>query len=313
VSTAFLFPGQGSQRPGMLHALPDAAPVTETLDDASEALGEDVRALDTAEALASTVGTQLALVIAGVAGHRALAARGARPDMVAGHSVGAFAAAVAAGVLAFPDAVRLVRLRARLMEEAYPTGHGMGVLVGLRERQAEAILKEASSAEAPVFAANLNAPDQLAIAGADAGLDRAIGLARRAGARRADRLAVAVPSHCALLDPVVDRLARALADVELRPPTVPYAGNRRARALRDAGAIRDDLATSVARPVRWHDATRVLYERGARLFVEMPPGHVLTNLATAAFPDARAVAVAEAGLDSVATLAARERQAARRT
>src|SRR5687767_3738452 len=111
MGVAFLFPGQGSQRPGMLHALPDAAAVTDTLDEASERLGRDVRALDTAEALASTVATQLALLVAGVAADRALAAEGARPDMVAGHSVGGFAAAVSAGVLPFADALRLTRLR----------------------------------------------------------------------------------------------------------------------------------------------------------------------------------------------------------
>jgi malonate decarboxylase epsilon subunit len=312
MSVAFLFPGQGSQRPRMLHALPDAAAVTDTLDQASEALGKNVRELDSADALASTVATQLALLVAGVATDRALAARGARPDMVAGHSVGAFAAAVSAGVLAFADALRLVRLRGEQMEQAYRSGHGMAVIVGLRQRQAQALIEEASTAEAPVFAANINAPDQLAIAGSHAGLDRALALARQAGARRAERLAVAVPSHCPLLDSVADRLARALADVELQPPTVPYVGNRRARVLRDAAAIRDDLATSVAFPVRWHDATCVIYERGQRLFIEMPPSQVLTNLATVAFPDARAVAVADAGLESAAALVAREQMSPRR-
>ena len=131
MSVAFLFPGQGSQRPGMLHDLPDAAAVTDTLDEASEVLGRDVRALDSAEALTSTVSTQLALLVAGVATDRALAARGARPDMIAGHSVGGFAAAVSAGVLAFADAVRLVRLRALLMEEAYRSGHGPSETVPL--------------------------------------------------------------------------------------------------------------------------------------------------------------------------------------
>ena len=193
------------------------------------------------------------------------------------------------------------------MEEAYPRGYGMGVVIGLSERRVRDLLEEAGAPDAPVFVANVNAPTQVAIAGADAGLDAAITLARRAGARRAERLRVPVPSHCPLLDPVADELARTLAGTPLHPPTVPYASNRGGRALRDAAAIGDDLATSVAHPVRWHDATGLLFELGARLFVEMPPGRVLTHLATAAFPEARAIAAADAGVGSAATLIARYR------
>jgi malonate decarboxylase epsilon subunit len=312
VSVTFLFPGQGSQQIGMLHGLADVAAVSETLAEASDLLGADVRGLDTAEALASTVSAQLALLVAGVAAARALERLDARPDTVAGHSVGAFAAAVSARVLGFADAVRLVRLRAQMMQNAYRSGHGMGVIVGLRERQARELVEECSTEEAPVFAANVNAPEQLAIAGTDAGIERAIARAREAGARRAERLAVSVPSHCPLMAGVAERLGRALAGVELCAPRAPYAGNLRARVLRDAEAIRADLATGIARPVLWHDATRILYERGTRLFVEMPPGHVLTSLATAAFPDARSVAIADAGLESAAALVEREQRSGRR-
>jgi len=307
---AFLFPGQGSQRPGMLHDLPDHRAVAATLDEARDVLDADV--LDTDAALASTETIQLALLIAGVATARTLTDQDACPDMVAGHSVGAFAAAVTAGVLDFGDALRLVRLRGKLMDEAYPHGYGMGVVIGLTERRVRDLLEEATTPGAPVFVANVNAPAQITIAGADAGLDAAINLARRAGARKAERLRVPVPSHCPLLDPVAGELARTLAGTPLHTPAVPYASNRGGRALRDAEAIRYDLATSVAHPVRWHDATGLLFELGARLFVEMPPGRVLTDLATAAFPEARAIAVADAGVGSAATLIARHHRPERR-
>ena len=312
MNVAFLFPGQGSQRPAMLHELPATAAVSATLAEAAQSVAVEIESLDAPATLASTVATQLALLIAGVAAARALAASGARPELVAGHSVGAFAAAVTANVLDFADALRLVALRARLMEQAYPSGYGMAVIVGLPERRLRSLLAELSTGDEPVFAANVNAPLQVAIAGADAALDRAIARARGAGARRGERLAVPVPSHCRLMAPVADALGAALAEVELRPPSVSYVGNRRARVLRTAEAVRDDLANGVAGPVRWHDATTVLFELGARLFVEMPPGNVLTRLATAAFPEARAVAMSDAGLDSAAALITRARGGSRR-
>jgi malonate decarboxylase epsilon subunit len=306
MSVAFLFPGQGSQRPAMLHALPDHAAVASTLDEASVVLGLDVRRLDSETALNSTVAVQLALLIAGVAAARTLQAEGAVPDLVAGHSVGAFAAAVTAGALEFRTALPLVRLRGELMEQAYPQGYGMGVIVGLDIRRVADLVAQVNSPAKPVFLANLNAPRQQTIAGSDAGINAVLSLAYASGARKAERLHVSVPSHCPLLAPVAEQLSYALAQVPLHRPRVPYIGNRRARALRDAEGIREDLATSVTHPVRWHDATTMLYERGARLFIELPPGHVLTNLASAAFPDARALAVDDNRLDSIAILVQRE-------
>jgi malonate decarboxylase epsilon subunit len=306
MSVAFLFPGQGSQQPGMLHHLPDHPAVADTLDEASTALGQDVRALDTEAARASTAAVQLALLVAGVAVARALQAEGAAPDMVAGLSVGTFAAAVTAGTLDFRAALPLVRLRGERMAGAYPTGYGMAVVVGFDERQVAALVGQVSTPAAPVFLANLNAPRQIVIAGADPGLEAVLTRARAAGARKAERLRVGVPSHCPLLEPVADELTRALAPVPLLPPRVPYVSNRRARALRQPEPIREDLATNVAHPVRWYDATTVLFERGARLFVELPPGRVLTDLAGAAFPEARAIAVADLGLRSAVSLIRRQ-------
>jgi malonate decarboxylase epsilon subunit len=231
---------------------------------------------------------------------------------VAGHSVGAFAAAVAAGALAYPDALRLVDLRARAMHEAYPHGYGMGVVIGLDERTVSRLGAESGTPKAPVHAANVNAPLQVGVSGADEALERTLSLAREHGARRAHRLAVPTPSHTPLMAPVAVKLERALADVPMNPPAVPYLSNVGGRALRDPEEIRDDLARSVERPVRWHDATTLLFELGVRLFVELPPGRVLTDLATAAFPEARTIAVADAGVGSAATLIARLHRSERR-
>jgi malonate decarboxylase epsilon subunit len=311
MSVAFLFPGQGSQRPGMLHDLPDHPVARDMISQATEVLGCDVLDLDASEALGSTVAVQLALLVVGATAARILVEEGGEADFVAGHSVGAFAAAAATGALAYPDALRLVDLRARAMQEAYPRGYGMGVLVGLDERTVSRLATEAGTPEAPVHAANVNAPLQVCVAGADEALERVLDLARERGARCARRLAVPTPSHTPLMAPVATELERALAEVPMNPPTVPYLSNVGGRALRDPEEIRDDLARSVERPVRWHDATTLLFELGVRLFVELPPGRVLTDLAAAAFPEARTIAVADAGIGSAVTLIARHQSSRR--
>ncbi len=308
MSVGFLCPGQGAGTPGFLHRLPAAPEVADTLDEASGVLGRDVRDLDGAAALRTTTAVQLATVVAGVAAGRAIAARGGDPDLVAGLSVGAFTAAVLCGALGLADALRLVRLRGEAMERAFPSGHGLAVVVGLDERRVSALVARAGAA-GPVYLANLNAPTQLVLAGCDAGLEEALRLALGAGARRAERLAVSVPSHCPLLAGVAAALEDALREIPLADPRIPYATNRRARATRDREAVREDLAQGVAAPVRWHDATTVLFELGVRLFVELPPGRALADLAAAAWPGARAVAADEVRLESVVALVARERRA----
>jgi malonate decarboxylase epsilon subunit len=309
MSVAFLFPGQGSQCPGMLHDLPDHPAVREMISQATEVLGRDVLELDTPEVLDSTIATQLALLIAGATVARILGEESGGADFVAGHSVGAFAAAVAAGTLAYPDALRLVDLRARAMQEAYPHGYGMGVVVGLDERTVSRLADESGTRKAPVHTANVNAPLQISVAGTDDALEQFLNLARVNGARRAARLSVPVPSHTPLMASAAAELERTLADVPMDPPAVPYLSDVGGRALRDSEEIRADLARSVERPVRWHDATTLLFELGVRLFVELPPGDVLTRLAADAFPDARCVAVDESGVESALLLIGKTRGA----
>jgi malonate decarboxylase epsilon subunit len=305
MSVAFLFPGQGSQVPGMLHNLPDHAAVARTLDEVSGTLGADVRGLDSAEALQSTVSVQLALLTSGVAVARALFEDGVKPEAVAGLSVGAFAAAVTAGVLNLGDGVRLVMERAEGMVELYPQGYGLAAIIGLTETQVCTLVKNAYTEQNPVYVGNINAPRQIVIAGSNEGMDKVLEAARKSGARKAVRLNVSEPSHCPLLQLVADALKKSLQAIHLQEPKMVYVGNVTGRALRSAEAISEDLATNIAHGVRWYDATTVLQELGCRVFLEMPPGHVLSELGREAFDDVRTLAIGETSLTHAVRLASR--------
>lgn len=299
MSVLFTFPGQGAQKPGMLHALPRHPETARTLEQASVALGRDVGTLDTDAALRSTVAVQLCLLVAGVAMARVLAAHDAQPQMVAGLSIGAWPAAVTAGVLDFGDAVRLVELRARLMEDAYPSGYGMTAIGGLTRQQLEPLVMQVHGPAAPVYLANLNAPRQIVIAGAEAAMDAVAALALEHGAQRAERLAVAVPSHCELFEEQARTLACAMDQVALGRPRITYISSSAARALFDGRRIGADLAANMAHPVLWADTVRHAWERGARLALEMPSGSVLTKLTAPDFPDGVALSCEGVRLDSL--------------
>jgi malonate decarboxylase epsilon subunit len=308
MTVAFLFPGQGAQSAGLLHRLPQHAEVSRTIEEASRLLGRDVAALDNAEALRSTAAVQEALLIAGVATARALVAEHVSPAAVAGMSIGAFGAAVACGTLSFDDALPLVRLRGELMESAFPSGFGLAAIEGLDEMGLEGIVDRIRTTEMPVYISNINAPRQIVVAGSDSALAAVMAQARQQGARRAQRLAVSVPSHCPLLQPIADRLTQAMTMLTLRTPTMPYISNRGGRALYAAAAIGQDLATSIAHPVRWYSALEVIRELGATIFIEMAPGDVSTNLVTELLPGVRAVSIADHGLRYATVVAAREAQ-----
>jgi malonate decarboxylase epsilon subunit len=307
MSVVFTFPGQGSQREGMLRALPAHKEVARTLDEASDTLGYDVRTADNAEALRSTVSVQLCLLIAGVAQARVIRACGHEPDMVAGLSIGAYPAAVIAGALAYADAVRLVALRAHLMEEAYPQGYGMTAIVGMTHRALERLIEQVTSEAAPVFLANINAPTQMVVAGSDAAMGRLSAIALESGAQRCERLEVAVPSHCALLDAPAASLADVFRTVQVRAPRIVYLSGSVARPLLQGAQIADDLAGNMARQVRWHDTMQLAWERGARLAVEVPPANVLTRLTGSIFTEGTAVSCSETSLPDLGALIDRER------
>jgi malonate decarboxylase epsilon subunit len=302
---AFLFPGQGAQSEGLIHRLPQHPEVLRTISEASHILDLDIGALDNADALRSTAAVQQALLISGVATARALISEQVHPAAVAGMSIGAFGAAVACGTLSFADALPLVRLRGQLMQEAFPSGFGLAAIVGLNEAQVEEITEQDRTAKFPVYVSNINAPQQIVVAGSAPRLDEVITRAFQQGAHRAERLAVSVPSHCPLLQPVADRLTDAMAKLTLRPPSISYLSNRAARVLDNEEDIRRDLATEVAYPVRWYDILEVLQELGAKLFVEMVPGHVSTHLVRELLTDVTAVSIADQGIHYASVVAAR--------
>jgi malonate decarboxylase epsilon subunit len=308
MSVLFTFPGQGAQRPGMLHRLPDHPETGRTIAETADALGEDPLQLDNADAFASSFAVQICLLLAGVAMARVLAAHGARPDMVAGLSIGAYPAAVVAGVLDYADAVRLVARRGRLMDSRYPEGYGMAAIIGLDQGQLEPLIARVHSRATPVYLANLNATRQFVIAGAIEALQMVMAMALALGATKAERLAVTVPSHCALFNHEATAMRVAFRSIALRRPQLMYLSSSAARALSDPQRIGDDLADNLARQVHWHDTARLAWERGARLAVEMPSGTVLTNLTAPVFVDGQAFSCDNTNMDTVVALIARERR-----
>lgn len=285
MSSLFAFPGQGAQQPGMLHRLPCEA--GSYLRHASDALGEDILALDSPEALQSTRAVQLCLLVAGVASARWLMQRSPAPDYVAGLSIGAYAAAVVAEALDFADAVRLVALRGELMQRAYPHGYGMTALNGPDLGQVEQLLADVGG---EVFIANLNAEQQVVIAGSESAMAAVGERLRKQGLGTASRLAVSVPSHCPLLEAPALELAKAFARIEIRRPRIRYLSGSSARLIVDPQRLRDDLAGNMARVVDWRATLRNAYERGVRLHIEMPPGSVLSGLAQRVMEQGRVVA-----------------------
>ena len=298
---ALLFPGQGSQTPGFLGRLPRHPAVSATLTEAQTILKRDLEEIDGAQALQSTAAVQLGTLIAGVAVSRALAAEGFAADAVAGLSVGAFAAAVACGALRFEDALEVVRLRGEAMAQSAPAGFGMAAILGLPERGVLELVARVSE-RVPLYLASINAPTEIVVSGADAALARAAEEARARGAA-IRLLKVSIPSHCPVMDGVSVRLRAALAGVSLKTPRMPYVSNHRARVALSAAEVAEDLILNVSRPVRWHDSMRLLYELGCRVYVESPPGQVLSRLLEASFSDCRAVALEDTPLESAVRLA----------
>ncbi|MGG0510279.1 malonate decarboxylase subunit epsilon [Priestia megaterium] len=307
MSVAFLFPGQGAQYAGMLHDIKNKWGLATTFEEASEALNQDVLSLDSSEKLKYNKNVQICLFIAGVATARSFKNKGYSPDVVGGHSIGAFGAAVASEVLSFKEALLLVKKRGELMENAYPDGYGMGVVMGLREHQLLSIVHELATDAAPVYVANLNAPDQMTISGTLKAIEKVLEKASKKGARKTKMLHVTVPSHCPLMEGVSSELRKTITEVKGKDPIVPFIGNCKARKLWKAADVKEDLAASVALPVRWHDTTEVMYEMGTRLYIEMAPGRVLTDLAAKSFPEARAISAAESTMKTLLILMEKEK------
>lgn len=308
MSVLLTFPGQGSQRPGMLADLPDHPAVSHVLAEAADVLQVPTAEMDTPARLRSTIWVQLCLLTSGVAMARCLAEEGGHPDAVAGLSIGAYAAAVTAGVLSFADALRLVRLRGERMEQAYPHGYGMTAILGMERARLEPLVAQVHTPQSRVYLANFNAPAQIVIAGSIAAMEAVSALALAAGAQAAKPVAIHVPSHCALLDDAAAGLAKAMASVAVSPPRLRYFSASLARELRDPRRIADDLARNMAIPVRWHETMLLAYANGMRVVVEAPPGAVLTRLGQPVFADGIVMAADRARVDTLAAIMRRARQ-----
>jgi [acyl-carrier-protein] S-malonyltransferase len=287
-SFAFVFPGQGSQSVGMLDGWGGHPAVVQTLQEASEALGEDIGRLISQgpkEALALTTNTQPVMLVAGVAAWRVWRSEGgAVPAAVAGHSLGEYSALVAAGVLTLAQAAPLVRLRAAAMQEAVPVGAGaMAAILGMEASKviagcAEAAASFGAGTAEVVEAVNFNDPIQTVIAGTKAGVDKACEVLKAAGAKRALPLPVSAPFHSSLMKPAAEKLREALAGVALAAPQMPVVNNVDVAVQQDADAIRDALYRQAFGPVRWVECVQALKARGITHLVECGPGKVLAGL-----------------------------------
>ncbi|HQY38389.1 MAG TPA: ACP S-malonyltransferase [Giesbergeria sp.] len=285
---AFVFPGQGSQSVGMLDGWADHPAVVQTLQEASDALGEDVGRLireGPKEQLALTTNTQPVMLVAGVAAWRVWRAEGgALPAAVAGHSLGEYSALVASGVLTLAQAAPLVRLRAAAMQEAVPVGTGaMAAILGLDAAKVIAGCADVTSAMGPggvevVEAVNFNDPAQTVIAGSKAAVERACEVLKAAGAKRALPLPVSAPFHSSLMKPAAEKLRVALAATALAVPQIPVLNNIDVAVQQDADAIRDALYRQAFGPVRWVECVQALKARGMTHIVECGPGKVLAGL-----------------------------------
>ncbi len=279
---AFVFPGQGSQSVNMMAAYGDQAVIRETFAEASEVLHIDLWALASdgpEEALARTVITQPLMLTAGVAVWRLWQQRSARrPAWLAGHSLAEYTALVAAGSLAFADALRLIEVRAGLMQAAVPEGQGaMAALLGLDDAAVEAVCQEAAAGDV-LEPANFNSPGQVVIAGTHAAVERGMALAKSRGAKRAVLLAMSVPSHCSLQRTAAGQLEQALADVSFATPAIPVLHNVDCTSRESAADIRQALVRQLYSPVRWAGSVRAMADGGIAQVAECGPGKVLAGL-----------------------------------
>lgn len=297
---AFVFPGQGAQAVGFLNGFADNKVVAETLAEASDALGLDIGRLiadGPKETLDLTTNTQPVMLTAAVAVYRAwIAAGGPAPAVVAGHSLGEYSALVAAGVIAFKDAVPLVRFRAQAMQEAVPVGQGgMAVVLGLDADAVRALCIEAANGEV-LEAVNFNEPTQIVIAGHMGAIDRACELAKSKGAKRAMKLAVSAPFHSSLLSPASSRLREYLAGITFSAPQIDVINNVDVAVINDPAGIKDALVRQAAGPVRWVETMQKMAADGVTQVIECAPSKVLIGMAKRIDP----VLVGEALADQAA-------------
>ena len=282
MKTAFVFPGQGSQKVGMLKDLYEAYPIVrERFAQADEALGYSISQLcfegpDTE--LVKTANTQPAILTASVACYEVLKEKGFTPDIVGGHSLGEYSALVAAGVLDFKDAVYVVHKRGEYMQEAVPLGEGaMAAILALPREEVVRICGEVNDTVGSVQAVNFNCPGQIVIAGSTKAVEVAAEKMKEAGAKRAVMLPVSAPFHSRLMEPAAKRLQEELDKIEVKDAQIPVVANITGEILKDGATIKEALVTQAAAPVLWEDCVATMVDFGVTRFVEVGPGKVLTG------------------------------------
>lgn len=298
MSTIWVFPGQGSQKINMLHDLPQVEIVREHIERASNVLGENILQFDQAQPLQATYAVQLCLYISGVISSALFMEQQLKPDYVAGLSIGAWAAATTAGVLNFEDGVRLVALRAKLMQEAYPQGYGMTALIGTDKSNVSNWVSDVYNQTKDVFVANVNAANQIVISGSFVAMQKVSDIAQQYGVI-AKRLDVSVPSHCELLTPQACVLDEEVKKISKASPKIRYLSGTTARLLLSEDQIMDDITFNMSKMIDWESTVQSAWERGVRLQIEAWPGTVLTGLARKVFIDGKTLSFQGTRLDTL--------------
>ncbi|OTG92673.1 malonate decarboxylase subunit epsilon [Acinetobacter sp. ANC 4654] len=298
MSSIWVYPGQGAQKVNMLRDLPQTTLVQHYLEQATDILKQDVLLLDQPEALKSTYAVQLCLFISGVISSCLMSEQGVKPDYVAGLSIGAWAAATVAGVLSFEDGLKLVALRGRLMQQAYPSGYGMTALIGTNQSDVEIWVNQVYQQNQDVFIANLNTANQIVISGSNQAMKQVAEKAQENGVL-AKRLEVSVPSHCSLLDVQAKQLAEHIKGVVQQQPNIRYLSGTSARLLMKKEQVIEDISFNMCRMIDWESTVQSAWERGVRLQIESLPGTVLTGLARQTFKEGTVLSFQGTRLDSL--------------
>jgi malonate decarboxylase epsilon subunit len=288
----------------MLSQLPDSSVKNHFLNLASEFIDYDVCKLESENALATTEATQIALFVAGVVGAQTLRRGGVRPSFVAGHSIGAFAAAVVSGSLPFEMGLQMVAYRASLLHSAFPSGYGMGSITGLEESTVTGLLGEIPGRYRKVYIASVNTKNQIFVTGMSEQIDSVLRSAQKHFPCKAERLRIDVPSHCCLLRNIVKKLRRSFRSIRPNNPRIPYVAGWNGKILRTGAAIWRDLIENMERPVHWSKAAKTMTDARVSLFLEMPPGRMLTDIGLTLLPEVRSLAFDSANIGEISPVLA---------